>query len=204
MLSIASSACRASASFVFCFGLAVQPILAHAGDKPQAAEKTKGADKPKVTSIADYRTCVDRGQAIPQSCVDALDAFVKGRPNEAFAAGKAVRATVAHWAAIPFFAKAFAKDKKDDKKLCSDGDVTLALIAGLSLPARHTEVISASRMILFDRCWTETHEAVLKELTQPGSALMAENVCPTLIEKKQSSPACDKAAPAVRGLPPGR
>lgn len=179
----------------FCFprALLLGIIAALVWPVPAAA-----ATKLKFSSVAEYGKCVERYEASLDTCLDALHAFVKGHPGEAFAAGKAVRAKVTHWAAIPFFAKAFAhRDKKGDstsyRKRCADEDVAMALVSALSLPASYKDVVESSRTILFDRCWEETHQAVLVELTRSGpESAIATNLCPTLIEKKQASEACQR------------
>jgi hypothetical protein len=44
------------------------------------------ADKLRLSSVAEYRTCIDR-HASPEICLGALDVFVKSHPAEALAAG---------------------------------------------------------------------------------------------------------------------
>lgn len=152
--------------------------------------------KLKVASVADYTKCVDHEEVDPDLCLDGLRDFVKAHADQAFAAGKAVRATANHAAAIPFFSKALAS-KKDPKALCADPDVTLAVIAGLSLPGGAGSLAADAQTILFKTCWNETHDAVMKALTQAGAiGYLADNLCPTLAEKKQANAACEKKPPA--------
>jgi len=162
------------------------------------------ANKVKVASVADYAKCVDHDDVDPQLCLDGLRDFVKAHPEQAFAAGKAVRASANHAAAIPFFATALsskASAKRDPKVLCADPDVAMALISGLSLPGGDGSVAAVAQGILFKTCWNETHDAVLKALTEAGgSGYLASNLCPTLAEKKQANAAC-QTKPATPPAP---
>jgi len=155
-----------------------------------APPNTLAANKLKFTSVADYAKCADREEGDPDLCLDGLRDFVKAHPDQAFAAGKAARAGANHAAAVPFFSKALSS-KKAPATLCADPDVAMALIAGLSLPAGEGSVAAAAQTILFKTCWNEAHDAVLKALAEAGGGgYLADNLCPTLTEKKVVSAAC--------------
>jgi len=182
---------------------AMVPVLVAMVGQPGGA---RAASKFKVTSVADYSKCVDRQEESPDTCLDALETWVKAHPEQAFVAGKSVRQRANQAAAVPYFARALAAkpaSKKGDKSLCADPDITLAVVAGLSLPGGEGSIAAAAQTILFNKCWDEIHQAVLKELAQSGSSgYMAQNLCPTLAEKKQSNPSCEKkAAPPAPEAP---
>ncbi|HVT07480.1 MAG TPA: hypothetical protein VHO67_08475 [Polyangia bacterium] len=173
--------------------LAVVSLLGTAlwGARGHAASATEL----KLKSVDDFKKCADEMEADPQICLEALERLVKAQPGQAFAAGKAVRTSMNHAAAIPFFDKAL--QKKADKVHCADPDLRMALVAGLSLPPDNVTAVSARR-ILFDRCWSEAQAPVLQALAQPGaSGYLAENVCPKLAERNVANPVCGK-----RGNPP--
>ncbi|HVY37108.1 MAG TPA: hypothetical protein VHM31_04215 [Polyangia bacterium] len=129
-------------------------------------------------------------EADPEVCLQALDRLVKAQPGQAFAAGKAVRAKMNHAAALPFFAKAL--ENKADKGRCTDPDLKMALVAGLSLPPENAAAATA-RQILFDKCWSDAQGPVLQALSQSGAGgYVAENVCPKLAERNVASAACGK------------
>ena len=159
-------------------------------------------DKLRFKSSADFTKCVDGYVAAPEACLEALELLVRSNPAQAFAAGKAVRGTLTHAAAVPFFAKALAPtDKKSDHARCADGDVAMALVAGLDLPAKSGTTV-ADALVILDKCWTETQEPVLKALGESGpSGYLAENLCPRLLERKVANPSCGRkptaAAPPV-------
>lgn len=160
------------------------------------------ADKLRFKTPADFTTCVDRYQAAPESCLEALEAMVRFNPAQAFAAGKAVRGKLTPAAAVPFFAKALATtDKKDTHARCADTDVAMALVGGLELPASAGTTVAEALGIL-DKCWIETQAPTLKALAEAGtSGYLADNLCPRLLERKVSSPSCSRkpvaaAAPA--------
>jgi hypothetical protein len=158
------------------------------------------ADKPRFRAAADFTKCIDRYEAAPEVCLEALAVLVKANPAQAFAAGKAVRAKLTHSAAVPFFAKAFAKADKaaPDHVRCADADVAMALVSGLELPAKGGTTVADALAILFERCWAETQAPVLKALSDAGpSGYLAENLCPRLLERKVTNPSCDRKPSAA-------
>lgn len=170
------------------------------------------SSKLKFNAVADFTRCIDRYEADPEGCLDALRTLVKSRPADTFAAGKVVRAKMNHAVAVPFFARALAapgasgakrsgaKEAKDER--CADPDVAMAVSAGLELPAAGGPIVADALQILLERCWSELQAPVLKALGESGSSgYLAENLCPKLAERKVSSPSCEKkpapAAPAA-------
>ncbi|HEY8924490.1 MAG TPA: hypothetical protein VIU64_08920 [Polyangia bacterium] len=157
------------------------------------------AEKRKLTSIEDFNQCVDAYQAPPEACLDLLHAYIKSKPSETFAAGKAVRARMNHADAVPFFAKAFAR--QGDKNRCADRDVAMAVAAGLDMSPSPT--VTEALAITFDKCWTELEKPVLKALTASGSSgYMAQNLCPKLAARKVANPACEKMTAATAPVEP--
>lgn len=143
----------------------------------------------KFKSVGDFTKCASETEG-DQGCLEALDRLVKAQPGQAFAAGKAVRAQMNHAAAIPFFAKAL--EKKADKARCTDPDLKMALVAGLSLPPENAAAVSARR-ILFDQCWSDAQGPLLQALSQSATGgYVAENICPKLAERNVANVACGK------------
>ena len=155
------------------------------------------AEKRKLTSIDDFNQCVDGYQAPPEVCLELLRVYIKGKPGETFAAGKAVRARMNHAAAVPFFAKVFTKQA--DKNRCADPDVAMAVAAGLD--GSPSTTVTEALAITFDECWAELEKPVLKALSASGSSgYLAQNLCPRLAERKVASSACEKKP--VAAAPP--
>jgi hypothetical protein len=160
------------------------------------------ADKLRFASVADFNRCIDKYLAAPETCLEVLQAFVKTKPQEAFAAGKAVRAQMNHAAAVPFFAKALAK--AGDKKLnrCADPDVAMAVGAGLEMPASGNPIV-ADALALVGQCWADLQAPLSKALTESGpSGYLAENLCPRLAERKVTNGSCEKKPAPVAAPEP--
>lgn len=155
------------------------------------SSQASAGEKVKFTSVNDFTKCADGELAAPETCVELLHVFVKGRPAEAFAAGKAVRAKMNHAAAVPFFAKAFAAKSSPKKDRCADPDVAMAVAAGLDMSS--STIVTEALDIFFEKCWTELQKPVLKALTESGpSGPLAKNVCSKLAERKVANPSCEK------------
>lgn len=186
---------RRSPSPVVLAALSACAVLFTAGAPGSAV----AADKLKFSSVADFNGCINKYLAAPETCLEVLHAFVKTKPAEAFAAGKAVRAQMNHAAAVPFFAKALAKpgDKKTNR--CADEDVAMAVAAGLTQPASGNPIV-ADAQALTAQCWADLQAPLSKALTESGpSGYLAENLCPKLAERKLTNASCEKkptAAPA--------
>lgn len=130
-----------------------------------------------LDKIEDYPTCQNHDYS-GDFCHDALDRWVEKHPADAFRAGKMTRKIMNAWAAIPFFAKAFATSKPE----CADEDVKLAVISALNLPAEsHKEVFEAAKKIGIDSCYKEMKTTLLDE-AKLGSYLFT-NVCKDLAAK---------------------
>ena len=162
------------------------------------------AEKLRFSSVADFARCIDKYLAAPDTCLEVLQAFVKTKPGEAFAAGKAVRAQMNHSAAVPFFATALAKApaKPGDKKTnrCADADVAMAVAAGLEMPAAGNPIV-ADALALVAQCWSDLQAPLSKALTESGpSGYLAENLCPKLVERKLTNASCEKK-PAAAAAP---
>jgi hypothetical protein len=162
-----------------------------------AAAGHAAKDELKLKSVADFTKCADQYEDGSEVCLEALERFVKAQPGQAFAAGKAVRAKMNHAAALPFFATALSK--KATKAQCSDADLQMALVAGLSLPPSNAGSTSA-RELVFEKCWDTTQAPILKALTAAGGgSYFAENLCPKLRERNVANAACETKPAAPHG-----
>lgn len=157
-------------------------------------------DRLRFRAVADFGRCIEGYQAPPEECLQVLEVFVKGHPAQAFAAGKAVRAKLAHAAAVPFFATALARmtNESPDRALCADEDVAMALVSGLDLPARNGTTAQALAIFLH-KCWPETKAAVSKVLSESGTGgYLAQNLCPRLAERGVTNPSCGASPVSAR------
>ena len=165
------------------------------------SRSVRADQKPHLSSLDDFGKCTDRWDA--DACLEALQAYVKAHPPQAFAAGKVVTMNLNHWAAIPFFDKALAT--KADPARCADQRLALAVISGLALPNedKDNKIVAAASKILRTKCWAELQAPVTQALEESGaSGYIVANVCPVLAEKKQTSKACEKKAAAPPPPPP--
>ncbi len=131
-----------------------------------------------LDKIEDYKLCQKKDYS-GDFCHDALERWVEKNPADSFKAGKLTRQSMNHWVAVPFFAKAFGVQQGD----CKDQDVSLAVVSALGLPATsNKEVVEQAKDIVFNRCYNEVKDAVLKEMGASG--YMFENSCKSFVEKK--------------------
>jgi len=94
----------------------------------------------KLDKLEDYSFCQTKDSS-GNDCHEALKRWVEAHPNDAFAAAKLTRKHMNHWAAIPFFAKAFAAKDED----CYDDDLFKALKSADDLPKdTHSEIHSST------------------------------------------------------------
>ena len=118
--------------------------------------------KPRLASLEEFGKCTERWDA--DACLEALQAYVKAHPPQAFDAGKVVTMNLNHWAAIPFFDKALAT--KADPARCADQRLALAVISGLALPNedKDNKIVAAASKILRTKCWAELQAPVTQAL----------------------------------------
>jgi len=139
--------------------------------------------------------CVRPGQmdsGVANYCAEPLKSVLVDEPqNAAFAwkAGKWARVNLQSWAAEPFFAGAI-RQKGDSR--CKDEDVSLALIAALSLPAdSNKEIVEQSKGLAFGTCWPAVKEPLLKALGDSPDYLLVANACGPLKQKGVKSAGCE-------------
>jgi len=155
--------------------------------------------RPRLASLEDFGKCTNAWDA--DTCLEALHAYVRAHPAQAFDAGKVVTLNLNHWAAIPFFDQALAR--KADPVRCGEARLALAVTSALALPSdSYAKIVGAARS-LGTKCWPQL-QAPLTQALEAGDAsgYLIANACPLLAEKKQTSKACEqkpenKAQPAA-------
>lgn len=146
------------------------------------------ATKPEAFKTrADFDQCL-RGHYAQDECLRSLESYVKAHPGEAMDAGKQVRRNFHSHVALPFFEIA---QKQSVKGFCSDEDVQLAVVSGLSLPADYVNAEHA-RKLLTGPCFAAHEAAVLAELkNEKGESYLKNNACPILKQQGRTPAACE-------------
>jgi hypothetical protein len=138
-----------------------------------------------LESLRDFDACQaahdkGRAQASAEACLDALRAYVKEHPKDAFEAGKRARLHYMHWVALDFFAPALRE--KASKARCTDEDVTAAVVSALSLPP-HFPAVAQAKQLVSESCRGELDVALTDKLRSAGSTFRS-NTCPLLISAR--------------------
>jgi hypothetical protein len=140
-----------------------------------------------VASLADFDKCQkDYADGGSDACLEALRSYVDAQPKNAFQAGKRARLHFNHWAALSFFAKAFATAPTAEQ--CADSDVAAAVASGLALPTDDPNAALAQK-IAGQQCWDQVRTAVLGEL-KGGGAYYRDNACALIAAKKVTATEC--------------
>jgi hypothetical protein len=157
-------------------GLAAALLL---GTLPVAAAPP--AQQPKLASPAALTRCVEVSG--PELCLQALHAYVKARPDQAFEAGRVATKTFAHWAAIPFFEQALSA--RADAARCKDDRLALAVTSGLGQPNddESAQIVAAATHVVRERCWKELRGPVTQAIERDARGTLTRNVCHVFIEK---------------------
>ncbi len=155
----------------FCMGTQTSWALKNASDGKFVLEK-----------FDDFQECQAKDYD-GSHCMAALNVWIRQHPGDAFKAGKKVRLTMNHWAAMPFFAKAM----KTEKNFCKDEDLSLSVISALALPSGShgamSDALEFAKIVAFGKCLDELKEVVLKQIrSEPGSYFIA-NTCDSLKSK---------------------
>lgn len=138
-----------------------------------------------LASLDDFDNCArDFGDG--DMCLQGLRDYITRQPKLAFEAGKRARLQFSHWTALPFFAKAFAKNA--DAKSCADPDVSMAVLSGLALPSENPNV-SVAKKIAGEHCWAQLQTALTSALNEGGSYLRT-NACPIAAAKQVDVAGC--------------
>lgn len=145
-----------------------------------------------IVSLADFDTCA-ADYAGGDLCLAGLRAYVDKQPKEAFAAGKRARLHYQHWAALSFFAKAFAKAAPAAQ--CGDADVAMALVSGLSFPSQHENVATARDVAA--RCWEHVQPKLVAAL-QGDTSYYRTNACVLFAEKNVAAAECAPPKPEAK------
>lgn len=161
-----------------------------------------------ISSLPDFDRCQKAYDSSgTEVCLDALRAYVKKNPRDAFDAGKRARLHFMHWVALDFFSIAFSPpphrerspaEKKALRARCADPDVSEAIISGLSLPPHYPAVAQAQKLVR-ESCWNEVEPALLEELSGAVS-YFHNNTCPQLTEKNVTTPQCQSGQKPKAGM----
>lgn len=176
---------------VFCLGLGAN-ARAHAY-RVEARERNTDphTQSVRVRSLKGFVRCQkEHASADSDLCLDALKAYVKRNPRQAFAAGKLARAHYMHWVALDFFAQAL--EKRASKKECKDPDLRAAVLSGLALPA-HYPAVQQAKQLAQGRCWQKLEPALVSDL-RGTHGYYRDNLCPLLAEKNVSNHRCQRQA----------
>lgn len=151
-----------------------------------------------ITSLRDFDKCQkDYDSSGSEACLDALKAYIKKHPQEAFDAGKRARLNFMHWVALDFFAQALTK--RPSKERCADPDVSAAVISGLSLPP-HYPAVAVAQKLLRETCWAQLSPVVTEELNG-ALAYFRDNTCSELAARNVQTPQCKPADPKLKAAP---
>lgn len=150
---------------------------------PAYALKVKD-DKVILEKLEDYSECQSRSYS-GNICDTALRDWVSEHSADAFKAGKLTRRHMNAWGAIYFFDLAF-KSKNGD---CKDKDVLLAVESAANLPSSREEPISGMKRIVFDSCFAEMKDDLVKIVDSGGKSEKA-NLCPGLKANKVQISGC--------------
>lgn len=143
-------------------------------------------------TLNDFEICQRQSYA-GETCLLAMEAFVRANPRAAMEAGKIARLNYKSYAALRFFEIA-AKQKRSD--ICQDEDVQLAVVSGLALPGDYPDAKRA-RTLFVDQCFTQQVAVVVKEVgSESGDSYLKRNVCPILEKHRQAPPSCQPVAVA--------
>lgn len=137
--------------------------------------------QPKLASPAELPRCVEaRG---PEPCLQALHAYVKARPDQAFEAGRIATRAFAHWAAVPFFESALSA--RADATRCQDERLALAVTSALGQPNddESAQIVGAATNIVRERCWKELRGPITQAIERDARGTLTRNVCHVFIEK---------------------
>ncbi|MES2949491.1 MAG: hypothetical protein V4858_13200 [Pseudomonadota bacterium] len=140
-------------------------------------------------TLTDFETC-QRNSHADETCLVALETFVRATPKEAMNAGKIARLNFNAWVSLRFFEVA---SRQNAKGFCQDADLQLAVLSGLALPADYPDAQRA-RNLFADRCFVDQTAAVVKELGgESGDSFLKRNACPILEKRQQAPAACTPA-----------
>jgi serine/threonine protein kinase len=158
---------------------------------------TASATRPQELIITDSQESIDRCvQRHPRDadfCYDAIQAYAKLHPEQQFELGKRVRLNFMHWAAMPFFDAALAKNAS--RARCEDHDLGLAVVSGLSLPEGRTEKAMAER-VFAGPCFAALRTPIEKELADSNAnSAFGRSVCAITAKKKIALAGCEPATP---------
>lgn len=163
-----------------------------------------------IVSLSDFDKCQkDYDSSGSEVCLEALRAYTKKHPREAFDAGKRARLNFMHWVALDFFAQALIpsgtrerspSEKRAAQQRCADPDVAAAVISGLSLPP-HYPAVAVAQKLLRETCWEQLQPAVVDELNGALS-YFRDNTCAELAQKTFDTPQCKPVEPKIKSTTP--
>lgn len=156
-------------------------------DYPQVLKSAKYTRPRAELGVKGIDGCFNQAYEA-DSCLAFALRFVdnsKGDRDVTLKVAKSVRRGTNGAPAIPFFKRALAA--KDHAAVCKDEDLSLALIAGLGLPADSANVADAKAIMT--TCWDTVKGAVVDAFDHDtADSYFHHNTCPFLISKKLLSP----------------
>jgi hypothetical protein len=139
-------------------------------------------------SLADLDKCAANNSYDTGYCLEALQKYAKTHPTELFAIGKRARLQFNHWVALQFFEPALGSSPAAAN--CTDEDVSLAIVSGLSQPSDAVPNAIARRL-LSGKCFAAVRPAVEKEIISAnGAGYLPEHACPIFAKKGVKLSAC--------------
>jgi hypothetical protein len=152
-----------------------------------------------IVSLPDFDKCQKAYDSSgSEACLDALKAYVKKHPREAFDAGKRAHRHFMHWVALDFFAVALSppehrapspSERKSAKARCADPDVAEAVVSGLSLPP-HYPAVALAQTLLRETCWEQLEPVIVDELGSGPISYFQTNTCSQLALRSATAAQC--------------
>ena len=137
--------------------------------------------------LADFEHCLKQSHD-NESCLIALEKYVRTMPKDALKASKMVRLRFNAPVALRFFEMA---SKQNIKGLCQDDDLQLAIASGLALPKDYKDAERA-RGFFSGKCYAENEATLIKAVNaESGDSYLKENACPILAKHNQVPASCE-------------
>ena len=152
-------------------------------------------DNPKFLALrasiglSAFGDCLDQGMALAE-CRRGLDDFVRtttksvgtARADLARDAARLIGRKLNRAAAAPFFAIAIESPSDTDAAVCTDPDLSEAVIAALGRPPDWNEAKAAGT--LTEACWKTLGDAVVAQVArETGDSYYLGNTCPILLRR---------------------
>ena len=152
----------------------------------QPVRSSTPSEDASSSALNDFEACVRRG-GDDRGCLDRLKNAIRKNPKDELAAARLVRRNFNSSVALPFFEPLLARNSTS---ICTDEDLSLAVVSGLGLPGDYAEAAIA-RTIFSDRCHASLEAAVIKALAgESGASFLKKNACPILLKNAKTPASC--------------